>query len=61
MLIAGGIGNEKKAPARSPIMGTKNSIEEMIARLEANRTRRKRKPIDNKNRVRPVKIVPIAT
>ena len=60
MLIAVGIGTEKKAPARSPIKGKKNSIEAIIARLEANRTLQKRKAIDNKNRARPVKIVPIA-
>ena len=60
MLIAVEIGTEKEGSGSSPIKGKKNSIEAIIAKLEANRTLQKRKAIDNKNRARAVKIVPIA-
>ena len=60
VLIAGGMGSEKKDPARSPIMGKKKRIEPTIARLEANLTLLKSRTIDAKSRMRPVKMVPIA-
>ena len=60
VLIAGGIGSEKKDPAWSPKMGKKKRIEPTIARLEANLTLQKRSAIDAKSSMRPAKMVPIA-
>ena len=61
MLITGGIGSEKKSPAWSPKTGRKKSIEATIARLEANLTLLKSRPIEAKYSARPAKIVTIAT
>ena len=62
VLIAGGIGTEKKAPVRSTIMIRKKRTELTIARLEANLTLTllKRRTIDARSSARPTKMVVIA-
>ena len=57
MLIAGGIGAEKKDPVLSTKIISKKRIELMIAKLEANLTLvlLKRRPIDARSNARPTK------
>ena len=61
VLIVGGVGSEKKDPVWSPKIGRKKRIEPTTASIEANLTLLKRRPIDAKSSMRPVKMVPIAT
>jgi hypothetical protein len=64
VVIAGGIGAEKKAPVRSTEMIRKKRIALMIARPEANLTLpllKRRRTIDARSNARPTKIVVIAT
>jgi len=63
VLIAGGVGTEKKEPVRSTEMIRKKKIALMIARLEANLTLtllKRRRTIDVRSSARPTKIVVIA-
>jgi len=62
VLIAGGIGTEKKEPVRSTAMIRKKRTELTIARVEANLTLTflKRRPIVARSNARPTKIVVIA-
>ena len=63
VLIAGGIGTEKKDPVRSTEMIRKKRTELMIARLEANLTLallKRRRMIEVRSNARPTKIVVIA-
>ena len=63
MLIAGGIGTEKKDPVRSTEIIRKKRIEVTIVRPEANLTLtllKRRRTIDVRSSARPTKIVVIA-
>jgi hypothetical protein len=63
VVIAGGIGTEKKDPVRSTEMIRKKRTELMIARPEANLTLtllKRRRTIDVRSNARPTKIVVIA-
>ena len=63
MLIAGGIGTEKKDPVRSTEIIRKKRIEVTIVRPEANLTLtllKRRRTIDARSNARPTKIVVIA-
>ena len=62
VLIAGGIGTEKKDPVRSTKIINKKRIELTIAKLEANLTLAlfKRRPIDARSIARPAKMLTIA-
>jgi len=63
VLIAGGVGTEKKEPVRSTEMIRKKRTELMIVRPEANLTLtllKRRRTIDVRSNARPTKIVTIA-
>lgn len=63
VLIAGGVGTEKKDPVRSTNMTSKKRIELMIGRPEANLTLlllKRRRMIDARSIARPMKMVEIA-
>ena len=62
VLIAGGIGAEKKDPVLSTKIISKKRIELTIAKLEANLTLAvlKRRPIDATSNARPAKMLTIA-
>ncbi len=62
VLIAGGVGTEKKDPVRSTKMIMKKRIEVMIARVEASLTLTilKRRMADAMSSARPVKMEKIA-
>ena len=63
VLIAGGIGTEKKDPVRSTEIIRKKRIEVTIVRPEANLTLtllKRRRTIDVRSSARPTKIVVIA-
>ena len=60
-LIAGGMGTEKKDPIRSPTIGKMKRIELTIASIEANLGFQKRKTIDAKYNMSPIKMIGIAT
>ena len=63
VLIAGGVGTEKKDPVRSTKMTSKKKTELTIGRPEANLTLallKRRRMIDARSMARPIKMVEIA-